>query len=356
MRKNTTKAVKVGNVIIGGGYPVAVQTMWDTSLEMNNQENTLQRIFKLHSMGCDLIRFSVPDINQLEMFQAVAEKSIIPVIADIHFDYKLAIGSIKAGAAKIRINPGNIGADWKVKEILACAEDYNIPIRIGVNGGSLPHAVRKNKNTCETMLQVIGDYINLCESVNFTQLVISLKDSSPLTTYEVNKRFSELYSYPLHLGVTEAGPLIPSVIKSTYALGKLLEEGIGDTLRISITGSLEDEVYAGVELLKVTGLKGDGVTLISCPKCGRSGFDTHVFVEKIQYAIQEIQVPITIAVMGCAVNGPGEAAHADIGITGIGNEVFIFRKGSIICRIPKEKAEETFMRELQSIINEKTHN
>jgi len=355
MERRKTKKVMVGNVPIGSGNPISIQTMWDKPIRAYNK-SLLDEITALHTLGCNIIRFSAKSESDIEILEKLVPKSPMPIVADIHFDYKLAIKSIEAGVQKIRINPGNIGADWKVREIIHAAADKNCAIRIGLNGGSLPLKLRDNKNRPEAMIFLVEDYIDLFLSESFENIIVSLKDSDHETTYNVNKQFSQKFNYPLHLGVTEAGPVIPSVARSAFTLGRLLNEGIGDTIRVSITGPLRDEIYAGKEILKMLNLQESGIQLISCPKCGRAGFDTHWFVTEMQDYFQSITQNISIAVMGCAVNGPGEASHADMGITGIGREVFIFRKGEIVRKTTIQMCKQDFMEEIQKVINEKTNN
>ena len=354
MKRHVTREVKIGSLAIGGENPVAIQTMWDRPIEQPG--SVLKTIDDLVGIGCDLIRFSVLDRSSLLPLQEICTASPIPVIADIHFDYLLAIAAIERGAAKIRINPGNIGAKWKVHEIIQAAKDHKTAIRIGINGGSLPRQYRNIDDHAASMMTIIKQYIDVFERKDFSQIVISLKDSDVETCYEVNKAFTEYYDYPLHLGVTEAGPLIPSITKSAYALGRLLHEGVGDTIRISITGDIRNEVIAAKELLMAVGRYHKGVHIISCPKCGRAGFNTHRFMNEIGSELQHIHEEVTIAVMGCAVNGPGEAARADIGITGLGNDIVIFKEVTIIRHVKPETAKEAFFQELRAIINEKHHN
>ncbi|MCF7943153.1 MAG: flavodoxin-dependent (E)-4-hydroxy-3-methylbut-2-enyl-diphosphate synthase [Spirochaetia bacterium] len=353
MARKITRPAKVGILTVGGTSPVSVQTMWDKPIGAVDN-NFIILLEELKTSGCDIIRFSVPSEGDIQQLADICKLGIMPVVADIHFDYKLALKSIHAGVDKIRINPGNIGAEWKVREVIKAAAASGCAVRIGLNGGSLPHNMRGSKDKAASMCELAGDYIDLFQSESFTNIIVSLKDSDAEITYRVNKLFSETFDYPLHLGVTEAGPLIPSVTKSAFILGRLLSEGIGDTLRISITGSILDEVRAGVELLKLLNLRTEGLKLISCPKCGRSSFDTHWFVNMMEPYFRTIHADVTVAVMGCAVNGPGEAAHADIGITGIGREVFIFRKGSIVRKSSTASCTEDFKEEMQKVINEKT--
>ncbi len=340
--------------MIGGENPIAVQTMWDRPID--DVSAVLRDIEELYMLGCDLIRFSVLDQDALSPLSILCKESPIPIIADIHFDYTLAVRAIESGAAKVRINPGNIGADWKVQEIIQAARDHGAAIRIGINGGSLPVAYRSRENRAESMIEVINRYLDLFDKRDFDQLVVSLKDSDTETCYRVNRAFAEISDIPLHLGVTEAGPLIPAVTKSAFVLGRLLNEGIGDTIRISITGKISDEVVAAKELLKAVKRYHKGVDIISCPKCGRAEFDTHAFMKEIEYELQKIEEPITIAVMGCAVNGPGEAGRADLGITGLGRDVVIFKYGKIIQHVAPQDAKTTFLNELKAVIDEKYHN
>jgi (E)-4-hydroxy-3-methylbut-2-enyl-diphosphate synthase len=355
MERKITKKVMVGNIPIGAGKPISIQTMWDKPILAFNR-SLIEEITTLHRLGCNIIRFSAQSEPDIEILGKIVHESPMPIVADIHFDYKLALKSIEVGVHKIRINPGNIGADWKVREIIHAAADKNCAIRIGLNGGSLPLKLRKNKNRSEAMIFLVEEYINLFVSESFENIIVSLKDSDHETTYNVNRLFSQKFNYPLHLGVTEAGPVIPSVARSAFTLGRLLNEGIGDTMRVSITGPLKEEILAGKEILKMLNLQNSGIQLISCPKCGRSGFDTHWFVTEMQDYFQSITHNISIAVMGCAVNGPGEASHADMGITGIGKEVFIFRKGEIVQKTTIQKCKQEFKEELQKVINEKTNN
>jgi (E)-4-hydroxy-3-methylbut-2-enyl-diphosphate synthase len=353
MNREQTRAVKVGSVTLGGLAPVTVQTMWDRPLGRITGLLS-EELRQLQQDGCDIIRFSVPSAEDAQKVGEIAALKIMPVVADIHFDYKLAVLSAEAGADKIRINPGNIGAGWKVDEVIRAAADHGCAVRIGLNGGSLPKPYSTMPDRAEALSTLAGEYINLFTRRNFTKLVISVKDSDPETTYHANVLLTQHCEYPLHLGVTEAGPLIPSLVRSSYILGRLLSEGIGSTLRISITGAVSDEVKAGVELLKMLNLRRAGIRLISCPKCGRASFDTHWFVSAVEPILRSVDSELTVAVMGCAVNGPGEARHADIGITGMGKEVFIFRLGEVVRRVSLETCLDAFKEELDKVIHEKT--
>ncbi len=341
-----TNTVKVGNLIIGGGFPVSVQTMWKTPLT-GEKEKILAEISTLKTLGCDIIRFSVPDMESAEYLGSIAVESPIPVVADIHFDYRIALECIKLGIHKIRINPGNIGAEWKVEEVVRAASDSKTPIRVGVNAGSLPRSLNKMEDKSMAMVLAAESEMNILDRLGFKDVVFSLKSSDIKTTVEANEIFSERYDYPLHLGVTEAGPLIPGIVKSSIVFKELLSKGIGDTIRVSLSDSPVSEIITGVEILKSSGIERDGITIISCPRCGRASFDTHSFIKRIEDKLYRKRINISVAVMGCIVNGPGEAAHADLGITGSGNRIVIFKKGKIIHKTTMERAEKIFIEELE---------
>ncbi len=340
-----TKSVKVGDVVIGGGFPIAIQTMWKSPLS-GKIDDILNKIKELESIGTDILRFAVPDLESAEILGKVSKKSLIPLVADIHFDYKIALKCIEGGVHKIRINPGNIGAAWKVEELVKAAAYNSIPIRVGVNGGSLPASLRDRTDLAKAMLEAAEIELNVFEKFNFKEVVFSLKSSDIKNTIMANKMFSEKYSYPLHLGLTEAGPLIPGTVKSSIALSTMITEGIGDTIRVSLSDSMKNEVFAAREILKASGKKSAGVDIVSCPRCGRASFNTHDFLVDIESDLQKLKQNISIAVMGCIVNGPGEARHADLGITGSGENVVIFRKGKIVKKGSPSNAVELFLEEL----------
>ncbi len=325
----STKSAFVRGMEIGGSAPVRVQTMYDEAIESADPEDVVRKIYTLSSMGCDLIRFSYVSSRDRENFSYICSHSPIPVVADIHFDYRMALEALDAGADKIRINPGNIGEKWKTKEVVLKAEEKGAAIRIGLNTGSLP---RHEKNVDETRLMVDTalEYISDFEAWGFENTVVSLKSSDIEKTMEAAKLFHSLSGYPLHIGVTEAGNAITSSVRSTWALGNLLSSHIGDTLRVSINGKITDEVLAAAEILRAVGLKKSGVRLVACPRCGRHTFDSISFVEEIQTRLLSLDRDITVAVMGCSVNGPGEAHNADYGVTGNGRKIFIYRKGELI--------------------------
>ncbi len=345
MESNT---VKIGDKIIGGGFPIVIQTMWKTPLSAGI-ESILFGIDELKDIGADIIRFAVPDIEDAEILSKISIKSSIPLVADIHFDYKIALKCIEGGVHKIRINPGNIGASWKVEEVVRAAADFGVPLRVGVNGGSLPASLRDLKDISIAMVKAAELELNIFEKLGFKDVVFSLKSSDIENTVMANTIFSSKYSYPLHLGVTEAGPLIPGVVKSSIAISSMLEKNIGDTIRVSLSDTMRNEVIAAKEILKASGKISSGVTTVSCPRCGRASFNTHDFLVSIDPIIQKINKNITIAVMGCIVNGPGEARHADLGITGSGDNIVIFRKGNIVRKGDPENAVKLFLEELEKI-------
>lgn len=345
MESNT---VKIGDKIIGGGFPIAVQTMWKTPLS-GGIGSILSEIEELKDIGADIIRFAVPDIEDAEILSKISKKSIIPLVADIHFDYKIALKCIEGGVHKIRINPGNIGASWKVEEVVRAAADFGVPLRVGVNGGSLPASLRDLDNISEAMVKAAELELNVFEKLGFKDVVFSLKSSDIESTVMANTIFSSKYSYPLHLGVTEAGPLIPGIVKSSIALNLMLKKNIGDTIRVSLSDTMRNEIIAGKEILKASGKISEGVTTVSCPRCGRASFNTHDFLNSVDPTLQKISKNLTIAVMGCIVNGPGEARHADIGITGSGDNIVIFRKGKIVTKGKPSEAVDLFLEELKKI-------
>ena len=347
MKIRKSNIVKVGSLCLGGDNPPLIQTMGKLPLTQKNLGQIISELKELKIMGCNIIRFAIPDEASISAFQAVAKENIMPLVADIHFDHKLALLAIKAGANKIRINPGNIGADWKVKEVVNACKDRGIPIRIGVNGGSLPLKF-KGLNRIDAMVKSGCEEIELLESLDFHDIVLSLKASNMEETIAANREIAKLNSYPIHIGITEAGPLISSLVKSSIAFYNLLSEGVGDTIRVSISDKSEYEVIAAREILKACGLSKKGVTIVSCPKCGRALFDQeNGFINELQNYLYAIDKDITVAVMGCIVNGPGEAKDADIGITGNGKEVMLFKKGKLIKRVSPINAINELKQEIE---------
>lgn len=353
-----TKIVKVGSVMMGGNWPVSIQTMWKEPLPAFSGKSDAQladiiaRIKQLQSLGCNILRFAIPNEQSVESLGLLAEMSPIPLVADIHFDWRLALKCLDFPIAKIRINPGNIGARWKVEDVVKKAKDKDVPIRIGVNAGSLPEDLHSNKDIAHACILAAEREIEVLESLNYHSIVVSMKLNEPAEVLKANQEFASKYSYPLHLGVTEAGPLISGVVRNTAALVPLLQEKIGATIRVSLSDSMEAEVLAGREILACAGARNTGARIVSCPRCGRASFDTHDFLKRWSQRLYRIQKPITIAVMGCVVNGPGEAKNADIGITGAGDYVLIFRKYREPIKIKPEEAEVAFTQALEEIINE----
>lgn len=345
-------------ISIGGDSPISIQTMWKESIidiPQNPQklEKIIQQITELQVLGCDIIRFAVPDMESAKSLRMIAEKSSVPLVADIHFDYKLALECLKGNVAAIRINPGNIGSVEKTKKVVDACKDNGVAIRIGINSGSLPQDLQKliaegkisrSQGLCETAVREAEVFENL----KFNQYVVSMKSSDVKETIECNEFYAKKYQNPLHLGVTEAGPLIGGIVKSSIAFYVLLNEGIGDTIRVSLSSSPENEVIAGLNILKECGKRTSGVNLVSCPRCGRIGFDVHSFVERWQKKLLSLNKNITVAVMGCVVNGPGEGKHADLGIAGTKDKVIIFKKGKIIRTIDAKDADKVFEEELKT--------
>lgn len=342
-----TKKVKVGNLFIGGDAPISVQTMYDIPLS-SLEEGFDSRMAVLKGMGCDIIRFSYPDIKEHDILRDVVKRCPMPVVADIHFDYKNALDAITCNVAKIRINPGNIGARWKTEEVVKAAKDAGCAIRIGLNSGSLPSNTEK-KDTPDLMVDTALEYLSWFENLGFKDTVVSLKASDSDLTIKAYEKFSKLSDYPVHLGVTEAGGVVTSCVRTTYALSKLLEQNIGNTLRYSITGSIEDEVASGVELLRTMGLRKGGVRIVSCPMCGRKSFDSQNFLKEVQAELLAVPKDITVAIMGCQVNGPGESGNADVAITGIGNKVYLYKKGEIYKEVSSSSAKKELLELIESI-------
>jgi len=349
-------------VQIGGNFPVVVQTMWKDPLSMQDiNDSLIKRIDALGAMGCGLLRFAVPDIQAAEALGSLAGMVSMPLVADIHFDYKIALRCMDFPIAKIRINPGNIGSKEKTAAVLEKAAAVSIPIRIGVNAGSLPQDLRKRveegMDTAQALAQAAERELAVFDEFGFCACVVSMKASGIADTIKANRIFSQTSAFPLHLGVTEAGPLTAGVARNTAALVALLVQGIGDTIRVSLSDTVENEVIAGREIIRAAAqlaegnerLKSAGVNIVSCPRCGRHGFDTHGFLSRWMPKLYALDRDITVAVMGCEVNGPSEAKDADLGITGAGDKVLIFRNGKIIKTIDAAYADKVFEEELQSI-------
>lgn len=327
---------KIGNVGIGSEYPVSVQSM--TNTDTRNVEKTVAQIKALEQEGCELVRVAVLDMEAAIAIRKIKPQIRIPLIGDIHFDYRLALECINSGIDALRINPGNIGSEKKVKEVVAAAKDSQIPIRIGVNSGSLEKGIleKYGKPTADGMVESALSHIDLLENENFSMIKVSLKSSNVPMMIEAYTKLAEKIPYPLHLGVTEAGTENTGTIKSAVGIGSLLALGIGDTIRVSLTGDPLPEIRVGFEILKTVGLRTKGVELISCPTCGRCQIDLAQIANKVEEVTRNFDKPIKIAVMGCVVNGPGEAKEADLGIAGGNGEGLIFKKGKVIKKVSEE--------------------
>jgi (E)-4-hydroxy-3-methylbut-2-enyl-diphosphate synthase len=349
-QRRKSKAVKVGSVIIGGGFPVSIQSM--TNTDTRDVGATVKQIKKLTRAGCEIIRVAVPDMAAASKLAEIKAKIKIPLVADIHFKYKLALEAIRQGVDKIRINPGNIGEDWKVKEVTQAANDAGIPIRVGANSGSLPDDLVKKygRDNPEAFVIAAQRQIEILESKNFSDIIISLKSTNVNTAFWAYLLMAEKVDYPFHLGITEAGTLQTGTIKSSVGLGAMLMHGVGDTIRVSLTADPVKEIYVAKAILKSLELKKEGVEIISCPTCGRCQIDLIPLARSIERKTRHIKTPLRVAVMGCVVNGPGEAASADIGITGGNGVGLLFKKGKIIKKFPEEKLEEVLLEEIEKLV------
>ena len=331
-----TRQINVGGVPIGGGAPVTIQSMTNTPTQ--DVEATLRQIRELAAAGCEIVRVAVPDMEAARAVGKIKEGSPIPVVVDIHFDYKLALEAIAAGADKVRINPGNIGR-YYVKQVADACRQRGIPIRIGVNGGSLekPILAKYGKICPEAMVESAFGHIRLLNKFDFDDICVSLKSSSVPVTMKAYQLMGEASSYPLHIGVTEAGTVRMGTLKSAVGIGGLLALGVGDTMRVSLSADPVEEVYAAREILKAAGVRREGPELVSCPTCGRTKIDLIALANQVEERLKTVDKPITVAVMGCAVNGPGEAAAADCGIAGGIGEGLLFRKGEIVKKVPQDR-------------------
>lgn len=349
MNRIETKKIKVGNIYVGGNSPVTVQSM--TNTDTRDVEATVSQILKLEDAGCDIIRCAVPDIEASEALGKIIKRVHIPVVADIHFDYKLALNSIEYGVAALRINPGNIGSIDRIKAVAEAAKEKNIPIRIGVNSGSVEKDILTKYGTAcpEALVESALRHVEILESQNFSDIVISIKSSNVLKMIESYRLISKKVNYPLHVGVTESGTAWRGTIKSSIGIGTLLCEGIGDTIRVSLTGDPVEEVKVGKEILKSIGLIEEGVEFVSCPTCGRTQIDLIKIAKEVEDRLSHINKKIKVAVMGCAVNGPGEAREADIGIAGGNGEGLIFKKGQIIKKVKEKDLVEELMKEIENL-------
>ncbi len=344
-----TKRIMVGSVPIGGGAPVAIQSMLNT--KTTDVEGCLAQIGRLQAAGCQIARLAVPDQPSAAAFREICAESPLPLVADIHFDYKLAIAAAEGGAAKIRINPGNIGGDDRVQAVVEVCKEKQIPIRIGVNGGSLDKKLLEKYGhpTAEALVESAFSHLELLEKQGFYDTCVSMKSSTVPTMVAAARLFRSRCDYPLHIGVTETGPVRMGMIKSAMGIGALLLDGIGDTIRVSLTDDPVEEVYAAKDILKAAGLRKEGVNIISCPTCGRTKIDLIGLVNQVDGALKDCRKPITVAVMGCIVNGPGEAREADIGIAGGDGCGMLFEKGQQIAKLPYDELLPALLKRIQEL-------
>lgn len=348
MRRDTI-AVPCGNRYIGGQYPITIQSM--TTTDTRDVKATVKQIYALEEVGCDIVRVAVPNMEAAEVLKEIKSQITIPIIADIHFDYRLALESIKQGVDGLRLNPGNIGNKDRVREVVKKAKERNIKIRIGVNAGSLEKNLleKYGKPTAKAMVESALTHINILEDMNFSNIVISLKASDIHLTVDAYRQIADRVDYPLHLGITEAGTIWSGTIKSSIGIGSLLLLGIGDTIRVSLTGDPVEEVKVGKQILKSLGAVEDEVTIISCPTCGRCQINLINLAKEVEEKVNKIKKPIRIAIMGCAVNGPGEARDADIGIAGGVDSALLFKKGKIIKKVPEKEIIKVLMEEIENM-------
>ena len=344
-----TRQILVGGIPIGGGAPVVIQSMLNT--KTTDVEGSLEQIRKLKTAGCQIARLAVPNMEAAKAFGQICKESALPLVADIHFDYKLAIAAAEGGAAKIRINPGNIGGEDRVKAVVEVCKDKKIPLRIGVNGGSLDKKLLEKYGhpTAEALVESAFEHLALLEKYDFYDTCVSMKSSTVPTMVAAARLFREKCDYPIHIGVTETGPVRMGLMKSAMGIGALLLDGIGDTIRVSLTDDPVEEVYAAKDILKAAGLRKEGVNIISCPTCGRTQIDLIGLVNRVDEALKDCQKPITVAVMGCVVNGPGEAREADIGIAGGIGEALLFKKGEIIKKIKEDSLIDILIDEIKAM-------
>lgn len=351
--RRQTRPLQVGGVQVGGGAPIAVQSM--TNTHTDDAEATLAQIRELAEAGCDIIRCAVPDMAAAEGLKRICKESPIPVVADIHFDYKLALAAIEAGVDALRLNPGNIGGEEKVRAVVEAARERNIPIRIGVNAGSLPKDLLEKYGhpTAEALVEAAWRHIHILEDMDYRNIKISLKCHDVPMTLAAYRLMASQCDYPLHVGITEAGTVNSGIIKSAVGVGALLAEGIGDTIRISLTGDPVNEVRTAYEILKSLGLRNYGPTLISCPTCGRTRINLEKLALEVEKRLANIKDTITVAVMGCVVNGPGEAREADVGLAGGVGEGLIFRKGEVLRKVPEDQLVAELFKEIDKILEER---
>ena len=349
IKRHLTRAVTVGHVGIGGENPVSIQSMLNT--KNGDVKSAIEQTVALKNAGCDIVRLAVTDEKSIDVVKALKREVDIPLVADIQFDYKMALASIKNGIDKVRLNPGNIGNKTKVKEVVVAAKERNIPIRIGVNTGSVSLDIAKKygRYSAEGLVYEATRHIDILEALDFSDIVVSLKASDVKTMIDAYRLMAQKYEYPLHLGVTEAGPAYSGTIKSAIGIGSLLADGIGDTIRVSLTDNPVEEIRAAKEILKSLDLREGSPKLISCPTCSRCSVNLIKIAAEVEKRLANLDKPITVAVMGCVVNGPGEASNADIGITGANGEGLIFKGGKVVKRVPEESIVDELFEEIDKM-------
>lgn len=354
-KRRPTRQIHIGKVAIGGGAPISVQSM--TNTKTTDTEATVAQIRALQAAGCDIVRLAVPDMEAAKNLGNILRQVTVPLVADIHFDYKLALEAIHQGIHALRLNPGNIGGEEKVRAVVEAAKEAGISIRIGVNAGSLDKKILKKYGgvTPEALVESAMEHVRILEALDFHDMKISLKAHDVPLTIAAYRLMSQTVDYPLHLGITEAGTVNTGIIKSAVGIGALLAEGIGDTFRISLTGDPVVEVRVANEILKSLGLKEYGPTLVACPTCGRTSIDLPAIAAQVEEKLRDIEEPIEVAVMGCVVNGPGEARGADVGIAGGNGEGLIFRKGEIVRKVPEADLVNELFQEIDQILEERKH-
>ena len=346
MLRMQTKEVKIGSVTVGGAHPVAIQSMTNTKTE--DVAATVEQILRLEAAGCEIVRCTVPTMEAAKALKEIKKQIHIPLVADIHFDYKMAIAAIENGADKIRINPGNIGSEERVRAVVEKAKEYGVPIRIGVNSGSLekPLLEKYGGVTAEGIVESALDKVHMIESMGYDNLVVSIKSSDVLMCVKAHELIAKQCPYPLHVGITESGTIYSGNIKSSVGLGIILHEGIGNTIRVSLTGDPVEEIRSAKLILKTLGLRKGGIEVVSCPTCGRTQIDLIGLANEVEKMVQEFPLDIKVAVMGCVVNGPGEAKEADLGIAGGIGEGLLIKKGEIVRKVKEEELLETLRQEL----------
>ncbi|WP_305041744.1 flavodoxin-dependent (E)-4-hydroxy-3-methylbut-2-enyl-diphosphate synthase [Geoalkalibacter sp.] len=351
--RRATRQIRVGGIAVGGGAPVSVQSM--TNTDTRDVAATLSQIERLAEAGCEIVRCAVPDEEAAQALAAIRAGSPLPLIADIHFDHRLALRALAAGVDGLRLNPGNIGARWKVEEVVSVCRERQVPIRIGVNGGSLEKDLlaRHGHPTPEAMVESALRHIHVLEDLGFDAIKVSLKASDIRRTVQAYRLLAGQVDYPLHIGITEAGTTWSGTIKSAVGLGVLLYEGIGDTLRVSLTGDPVEEVRVGWEILKSLGLRERGPLFVSCPTCGRCQVDLIAVAEEVERRLHDLPQTLTVAVMGCVVNGPGEAREADVGLAGGKGQALLFRKGEIVRKVAENEMVEALIAEVHALLEEK---